>query len=286
MDSKNKVSLMAILANTVIMTMQVVIGLLAGSVAMISDGIHTVTDLLSSVAAWISVRISGRPEDSCHPWGHGKFENLAALGQGILILISAGVIGWEALRKLRTPEPLEIVQVGMLVTSVAIIIQICVSWRMWRVGKATESPAVIGSALHMLTDVGSSVAVLIGLAVTHFWGILIADAVAALVVTALIAAGGIKLILTASLDLVDTSLPIAERELVEAVFNCHMPPLKGFHKLKTRRVGRFRYLEAHLVVDGALSVEQAHDLCDHLEDHLRERLPHSRTLLHVEPENF
>ena len=161
-----------------------------------------------------------------------------------------------------------------------IILQGLVSWRMWQVARK-RILAVLGGAAHA-ADVASSVAVLIGLAIAHFWGILIADAIAALAVTALIAAGGIKLIYSASLDLVDSSLPRAERESIEEIFTRHMPPLRGFHKLRTRRVGRFRYLEVHLLVDGALSVEQAHDICDHLEEHLRQTLPHSSPC--VEPD--
>lgn len=286
MDSKGKVSLLAMVTNLLIMALQITIGILAGSVAMISDGIHTVTDFMASVGAWVSVRIARRPEDSCHPWGHGKFENLAAVGQGALILVSAAIIGWEAVKRLLAPSPLEIAGVGMVVTLVVIILQGIVSWRMWKVAKKTESPAVLGGALHMLTDVASSVAVLVGLAIAHFWGILIADAIAALAVTVLIVAGGIRLIHAASMDLVDSSLPLAERKNIEEILTRHMPPLRGFHKLRTRRVGRFRYLEVHLVVDGALSVEQAHDICDHLEEHLRQTLPYSRSALHVEPDNL
>lgn len=277
MESKGKVTILAMATNALIMVMQIGIGVLAGSVAMISDGIHTVTDFMVSVGAWISVRIARRPEDSRHPWGHGKFENFAALGQGGLILVSAAIISWKAVGRLMEPQPLEIVSVGIAVTLASIILQTVVSRRMWRVGKETESPAIFGGAVHMLTDVASSVAVLFGLAVSQFWGILVADAIAALVVTALIAAGGIRLIYTASKDLVDSSLPGEEREAIEAIFICHMPPLRGFHKLRTRRVGRFRYLEVHLLVDGALSVEQAHDICDHLEEHLQQRVPHSRS---------
>lgn len=286
MESKGKVTILAMATNVLIMVMQIGIGVLAGSVAMISDGIHTVTDLMASVGAWISVGVARRPEDSRHPWGHGKFENLAALGQGGLILVSAAIIGWKAVGRLMAPQPLEIVSLGLAVTLASISLQTVVSWRMWRVGKETESPAILGGALHMLTDVASSMAVLIGLAVSHFWGILVADAIAALVVTALIAAGGIKLIYAASVDLVDSSLPGEEREAIEEIFIGHMPPLRGFHKLRTRRVGRFRYLEVHLLVDGALSVEQAHGICDHLEEHLRQRVPHSCSALHVEPDNM
>lgn len=184
------------MANFIIMLLQIGVGLLTGSVAMISDGIHTITDLLSTVAAWLSVRVSARPADSCHPWGHGKFENLAALGQGFLILISAVVIGWEAIKRLMVPRPLEVMEAGILVTVIAVMIQIGVSWRMWKVGKRTQSPALSGSALHMFTDVASSLAVLLGLVVTRFWGILIADALAALAVTVMIGAGGIKLIIS------------------------------------------------------------------------------------------
>lgn len=274
------------MANFAIMGMQICVGLLAGSVGMISDGVHTATDLLSAIAAFFSIRISARPADKCHPWGHGKYENLAALGQGGLILISAATIGWEAVDRLRAPVPLAIMELGMLITAICIVIQVCVSWMLLRTGKKTESPALAGVALHMLTDVGSSVAVLIGLSVTRFWGIMRADAVAALTVAVLVGISGIRLLHSASRDLVDSSLPQAEREAVEGILNKHMPPLRGFHKVRTRRVGRFKYLEAHLLVDGALSVEQAHDLCDHLEEHLRDSIPCSSSLLHVEPDKY
>lgn len=265
------------------MLVQICVGLLSGSVAMISDGIHTATDLLSALAAWGSIKISSRPADSTHPWGHGKFENLAALGQGILILVSACVIGWEAVQRLLAPVQLEVMELGILVTGISIVIQIWVGWKTWRAGKDADSPALHGIALHMLTDVGSSLAVILGLAVTRFWGILTADAVAGLAVTLLIVAGGLKLLIASSRDLVDSSLPL-ERASVEGIFARHMPPVRGFHKVRARRVGRFKYLEAHLLVDGSLSVEQAHDLCDHLEEHLRESIPNSRSLFHVEPD--
>lgn len=167
------------------------------------------------------------------------------------------------------------------ISLLAAILKGIVDWRMWKVGKKTE-PAILGGALNMFTYVASSLAVLIGLAIAHFWGILMAGAFAVLVVSALLLAGGIRLVFTASRNLVDASLPRMERETIEEILTCPMPPLRGFHKLRTRRVGRFKYLEAHLVVDGALSVEQAHGICDHLEEHIREKIPHSHSSQHGE----
>jgi cation diffusion facilitator family transporter len=266
------------------MLLKLGVGVISGSVAIISDGIHSATDLLAALAAWLSVRVSAKPADSCHPWGHGKYENLAALGQGILVLASAGVIAWHSLGRLINPIPLTVIGWGMFVTAVSIVMHSAVTWRMWKVARETESPALAGGALHMLTDISSSLAVLIGLGFARFGGILIADAIAALAVTVMIVTGAVKLIVSSSRDLVDSSLPNREQGAIEDILAGHMPPLKGFHKLRARRVGRFRYLEAHLVVDGALSVEQAHDLCDHLEEHLQEQIPNSRSLLHIEPE--
>ena len=268
------------------MLLKLALGMISGSVALISDGIHSATDLLAALAAWASVKVSARPADKCHPWGHGKFENLAALGQGILVLVSAGAIAWHAFGRLLNPVPLAVLEWGMFATTVSICTHGAVSWRMWRIARETESPALAGGALHMLTDISSSIAVLIGLTMARFWGILIADAIAALAVTLMIVAGAVKLILFSSRDLVDASLPKGEQDAFRGVLSGHMPPIKGFHALRARRVGRFRYLEAHILVDGALTVEQAHSLCDHIEDHLRERIPHSRPLLHVEPDSI
>lgn len=283
MEAKQRVSGQAVLANGLLCLLKVVAGLATGSVALISDAVHSATDLLAALFAWVSIRLAARPADSCHPWGHGKYENLAALVQGVLVLGSAVLIGWQAAERLQNPRELSIVHWGLAVTLTSIAVHSVVCLRMLRVARATYSPALIGSALHMLTDIGSSAAVMLGLAAVRFWDVLTADAMAALLVSGLIAAGAIRLLLGASRDLVDTSWEVSELQKVETIFRRHMPPIQGFHKLRTRRVGNLRYLEAHVLVDGGLTVEQAHGLCNHLEQHVRESLPCSRMLLHVEP---
>lgn len=283
MDAKQKVSAHAVLANGFLCLLKGGTGLATGSVGLISDAVHSGTDLLAALFAWVSIRVAAKPADSCHPWGHGKYENLAALVQGILVLASVAVIGWQAVKRMQNPQVLAMAEWGLAVTVISVAVHSVVCWRMLRVARETNSPALSGGALHMLTDIGSSLAVFVGLFAARFWGMPAADAVAALLVAGLVAAGAFRLLSMASRDLLDTSLDGGEQSLVETIFRRHMPPLKGFHNLRIRRVGNLCYLEAHVLVDGSLSVEQAHGLCNHLQQHVRDSLPCSRMLLHVEP---
>jgi cation diffusion facilitator family transporter len=282
-DTKGSISTAAVVVNGILMVLKVGVGLAVGSVAMISDGIHSATDMLSALLSWLTIRISGRPADCCHPYGHQKYENLAALAQGVMVLAAGVIIGREAIMRLLAPQPLAGMGWGMVVTLVSIGAHTLVCSRMLRIARQTHSPALKGNALHMLTDIGSSLAVLIGLILTRLLGWLAADAVAALLVTGLVFWGAVKLVGEAIRDLVDSGIEPAEYRYVVDTLHRHTPPLVGYHKLRTRRVGQFRYLEAHLEVDGALSVEQAHLLCTHLEKHICQRIPGSRLLFHVEP---
>lgn len=283
MDAKQRISTAAVVVNGLLMVLKVGVGLLVGSVAMISDGIHSATDMLSALLSWLTIRISGRPADRCHPYGHHKYENLAALAQGAMVLAAGVVIAREAFMRLLAPQPLAGMGWGIVVTLMSIGAHTLVCSRMLRIARQTHSPALKGNALHMLTDIGSSLAVLIGLILTHLLGWLGADAVAALLVTGLVFWGAVKLIGEAIRDLVDSGIEPTEYSYVVDTLRRHIPPLVGFHKLRTRRVGQVRYLEAHLEVDGALSVEQAHRLCTHLEKQICQRIPGSRLLFHVEP---
>jgi len=281
--SKEKAAKLAILSITSLIVMKVVAGILTGSIGIIADAAHSVIDLTGSVVGLIGIRISGKPPDKRHAFGHGKAEDIAGAVIAGLILVAAVAIVYEASRRLVVGERVELVTVGIYVTAAAIVVNVAISWYVSRVGRSTESVALKAVGRDMLADVLSSCAVLIGLVLVRLTGRNIFDPIVSLLVAALIARTAYLTMKEACDGLMDTRLPEAEEETIKSCIMEHGSQVVGFHKLRTRKVGSQRYVELHLVMPKDASVQAAHKVCDHLEEDMRTRLREASISIHIEP---
>jgi cation diffusion facilitator family transporter len=281
--TKESASKLAVLAVSLLIGMKVAASIFTGSIAITADAIHSVIDLFGVVIGYIGIRVSSKPPDERHPFGHGKAENIAGVVIAGLISISAGIIAYRAIERLVFGGAIELVTLGIYVTAAAIAINLAISWYAMRVARATDSIALEATARDMLADVLSSVAVLVGLILVQLTEITLLDPIVALLVAALIVRTAYLTMKKSLAGLMDTKLPQPEEDEIIACLKEHGGQIAGFHKIRTRKAGSQRYIDFHLVVSQHISVEQAHRLCDKLEQEIGNRLSAASVTIHVEP---
>ncbi len=266
-----------------LIVMKVIASIHTGSVGIRADALHSVIDLSGAIIGLIAIRLSAKPPDKQHAFGHGKAENIAGVGIGCLIIIAAGTITYEAVDRLRTGAILELVTVGIYITLAAVIINLVVSRYIFRVAKATDSLALEATARDLLADLYSSCAVLIGLILVRLTGIDALDSIVALIVAVLIGRTAYYTIKRSFGGLIDSRLPEIEEETIKSSILEHSRQLVGFHKLRTRKSGNQRFIDLHLVVPKDSNVCEAHNLCNHLERDIKEKMQRVSITIHIEP---
>lgn len=288
-ELKESTARLSILSNSALVTMKLIVGVSIGSVSIISEAIHSGMDLLASIIAFFSVRKSAEPPDHEHEFGHGKFEDISGLIEALLIFIAAILIIIEALSKLTGGEhaviPFEMLMAGIVVMGISAIVNWFVSQRLMKVGKETESIALESDAWHLRTDVYTSLGVFAGLILIQITGITALDSVIAIGVALVILKAAFDLTKRSLHDLIDRSIPEKDKDRIKEIICDHSSEYAGFHGLKTRRAGPQIFINFHLVVAGDVSVQQSHDLTDHLESDLKLEYPRSVVTIHVEPCN-
>ena len=281
--TKEGVAKLAIFAVSLLIGMKVAASIVTGSIAITADAIHSVIDLFGVVIGYVGIRISNKPPDERHPFGHGKAENVAGVVIAGLIAIAAGVIAYQAVARMITGGVVELVTLGIYVTAAAIAINLAVSWYAMKVARATDSIALEATARDMLADVLSSAAVLVGLILVQLTDIAILDPIVALLVAALIVRTAYLVMKKSLAGLMDTKLPQAEEDEIIACLREHGGQIAGFHKVRTRKAGSQRHIDFHLLVSKHINVEKAHQLCDELEREIETRLSYTSVTIHIEP---
>jgi cation diffusion facilitator family transporter len=257
---------------------------LTGSVGLYSDAAESTVNLVAGLIALAAVTIALRPADAEHSYGHDKVEYFSSGAEGALILVAAVTIVYAALDRLLEPRPLEDLGPGLAVAGVAAAINWLVARSMLRVARQYDSITIEADAHHLMTDVWTSAGVIAGLVVVLAapgWAVL--DPLIAGVVAARIVVTGLHLVRRSVDGLMDAALPPAERELIAEAVRTGAGTAASFHNLRTRKAGSRRFVELHLTVPGATSVQQAHDLCNQIEAEIEARLPRVHTTIHVEP---
>ncbi len=289
-QKKTRVALLSVVSNTLLIILKIFVGTMIGSVAVISEAIHSGVDLIAALIALLAVRASGQPADERHPYGHGKYENISGTVEAVLIFGAAAWIIYEAVRRLLEPQPVEMVGWGVAVMLISAMVNIVVSSRLFKVGKETDSMALQADAWHLRTDVYTSLGVMGGLLVIWIVGLLSPgtniywlDSVVAIAVAVLIVKAAFDLIREASRDLVDVSLPPEDVQWVQEHVVDNWPQVRSFHNLRTRKAGPDRFIDFHVVVDDRMSVGEAHVLGDQIVAAIKERFPSSRVNIHIEP---
>jgi len=279
-DTASKISIVVIF---LLIVMKAVTSVVTGSIGIRADAIHSTIDLAGVVVGFLGIRISSRPPDADHSFGHGKAQDIAGVVISGLIFFAAGAIAYEAIRRLISGGELEMVTLGIYVTVAAIVANAVVSWYAFKVAKSADSTALEASGRDMFADVLSSIAVLAGLVLVRVTGSNLPDPIVSLLVAALIARAAFTTARKSFDGLMDTRLPEAEEEIIRTCIREHMGQLVDFHELRTRKSGDRRHIYLHLVMPKNASVDEAHSMCDHLEEDLQTRLLRVNVVIHVEP---
>jgi cation diffusion facilitator family transporter len=281
MNAKVKVARLSIASNTLLIIMKLAVGLISGSVSIISEAIHSSMDLLAAIIAFFSVRVSDNPPDSRHPYGHGKVENISGVIEALLIFVAAIWIISEATKKLLGGEiELDAIGWGSAVMIISAIVNAIVSQRLYKVARETNSVALEADALHLKTDVYTSLGVAVGLGLILLTGINWLDPVVAILVALFIIRESYELLKRAFTPLLDTAW--SDSEITELEATLSRLEVK-YHDLRTRIAGNYRFIDIHVEIPGEVSVGNAHKYCDRIEDELKMIYENLVVTIHVEP---
>jgi cation diffusion facilitator family transporter len=281
MNAKVSIARLSVLSNSLLIIMKFIVGFISGSVSIISEAIHSSMDLVAAVIAFFAVKVSDNPPDSRHPYGHGKIENISGVIEAILIFIAAALIIFEAVKKLLGEEiVLEKIWIGSLVMIVSAGINTYVSHRLYKVARETKSVALEADALHLKTDVYTSVGVAVGLVLIILTGIKWLDPVVAIMVALFIIRESYSLLRRAFTPLLDTAWNDDEVEDLERRLNNLEV---NYHSLRTRIAGNYRFIDIHVEVPATETVGDAHQYCDQIENALMEAYENLNVTIHVEP---
>ena len=289
-QKKQRVALWSVVSNSILVALKFTVGILIGSVSVISEAIHSAVDLLAAIIAYVAVKKSALPADDDHPYGHGKVENVSGTVEALLIFLAAIWIIYEAAQKLRHHEAVDAPFWGIVVMFISAIMNTVVSRWLMKVGKETESAALVADGWHLRTDVYTSIGVMAGLGViwlgakvmpgTNLWWI---DPVAAILVALMIMKAAWDLTMEAGRDLLDAKLPEDEQTRIREIIGKFAPKATGMHKLRTRKSGHERFVDFHIEVDGQMTVKESHCLSHDLDTAIREKFPHAHVIVHIEP---
>jgi cation diffusion facilitator family transporter len=282
---RSRAAAVSIFSNTALIALKVIAGLITGSVAIITEAIHSAVDLAASFIAYFSVRQAETPADAEHRYGHEKFENVAAAAEGVLILIGSGVIVYAAVRSLIEGPELQSLGFGIGVVAFATVANLIISTWLYAQARASQSQALEADAAHLRTDAFTSLGVLIGLALAKVTGAHWLDPVVALVIAVAIVFTGLRLVARSWGVLVDEALPPGEQAVIrEAIEAFAGRGVVGYHQLRTRRAGARRYVDLHVQFQSGTSLEDAHGTAHALQDEIERRLPGGTdVLIHLEP---
>jgi len=239
-------------------------------------------DLLAAIIAFISVRVSDRPADDRHPYGHWKIENISGVTEALLIFVAAIWIIFEAVHKLIKPTEIETIGLGFAVMCISAFVNSGVSWYLYKVAKSTGSIALEADALHLKTDIYTSLGVAAGLGLIWITGYHILDPIVAILVSMLILKESYSLLMKAYKPLLDESLEIEEIKKIRTIIDSYCKENIKYHNLRTRKAGNFSYVDFHLNLDENLTVKEAHELCDRIEADIKQYLVNSEVTIHVE----
>ncbi|HXS32213.1 MAG TPA: cation diffusion facilitator family transporter [Solirubrobacterales bacterium] len=276
---------LSIASNALLIAIKLAAGAITGSIAILTEAIHSLIDLVASVVAFVSVRKADEPADADHPYGHEKVESLAATIEGLLILLGAAIIIYEATHRLVVGAHVETLGVGIAVMGFSVVANLVVSTVLSRQAKAHDSPALEGDAAHLRTDALTSAGVVVGLVLVKVTGNAAFDSITALAVAAAIVIAGVRIIRRSSGVLVDEALPDEEMDRIEsAIAAARTPEVAGYHKLRARRAGARRYIDLHVQYRSGTSLERAHELAHAMRDSIEADITRAEVLIHVEPE--
>lgn len=291
MTAKSRAAVVSVASNTTLTLMKLAVGLMSGSVSIVSEAIHSANDLLAALIAWFSVSKSDKIPDEDHPYGHGKIEGLSGGIEAFLIVVAGVWIIVEAVKKIRYGGEVEHLGLGTAVMAVSAVVNTLVSRYLFRVAKREDSLALEADAHHLSTDVLTSLGVSVGLAVVFTWrwwsggstALDIVDPIVAIAVALFILRIGLGLSQNAVGHLLDQRLPDEEMQVINDILRDHRDRIVEWHELRTRKSGSTRYVDVHVTMDGTKTLLATHAVAEEIERQIQAALPPAVVVIHVDP---
>ncbi|HUH77994.1 MAG TPA: cation diffusion facilitator family transporter [Devosia sp.] len=274
----------SLLIGLIVLGLKLLAWYLTGSIALYSDALESIVNVVTAIVALIAVRLAQKPADATLPYGYHKAEYFSAVIVGVMIIVAAILIMREAVLGLMSPAlPSEPAQ-GLLISGVATVINAVWAWVLVRHGRKVRSPALEADGKHLLTDVVSTIGVLVGLGLVFVTGWAILDPILAMLVALNILWSGWTVMRESVGGLMDVAVPKDTQGVIREVISSSADGAIEAHDIRTRQAGKLTFIDFHLVVPGTMSVDQAHQICDVIEAKLREAVPDVQVTIHVEPE--
>lgn len=283
MSKKQQTARLSIISNTALIIMKLAVGIITGSVSIISEAIHSMMDLAAAVIAFISIRISSRPADHTHNYGHEKLENVSGVIEALLIFLASVLIIREAIKKIVSNEPVTSIGMGFVVMFISAAINFFVSRRLYKVAREEESIALEADALHLKVDVYTSLGVGFGLLLIYITKLNFLDPVVAILIALFILKEAYDMLKRAFSPLVDAKISNAEIDCIKSSIAQFHEKHVDYHDLRTRRSGNIKHIDFHLDLPEHMTVAEAHDICDRIEHEIESKLTNTKILIHVEP---
>jgi cation diffusion facilitator family transporter len=285
LDIRVKAALISVLTNSSLVVLKLGVGLLMGSVSVISEAIHSGLDLVAALIAYFSLKKAAEPADELHQYGHGKIENISGVIEALLILAAAFWIILEAGKKLLYGGEVESIGLGIGIMGFASLINFFVSRYLFHVAQKTDSIALKADALHLSTDVLTSLGVMAGLILIKITRLQVLDPIFAILVALLIIKASYDLTKEAFSPLLDTRLPLAEEKEIIKIISRYQSGFVEYHKLRSRKSGSERHIDLHLVVPYTMPINKVHTMCDQIEKEIENHFSACQVLIHAEPCN-
>ena len=285
-DLASRAAALSFTSNVTLMILKLVVGILTGSIAVLSDAVDSAEDAVASSFAFFSIRLASQPADAEHPYGHGKAESIAAAGQALLIAGGGGYIIFRAVDRLVEGGAAIDTTPGLIAMAVTAVVNMAVVLYVGRAARLTGSVALKADTRHLWTNVGQAGAVIAALSLVAFTGNAIFDPIFALLLAVYLLWTAAQVLIGALEEIMDVRLPEQEVRLIEGCLDRHRAAgVRGYHDLRTRKAGRQRHIDLHLLVDPQQTVEAAHKLCDAVEEAICADLPGAVVTIHLEPDD-
>jgi cation diffusion facilitator family transporter len=279
---KNRIALTSVIAAVFLTSFKLIVGLLTGSLGILSEALHSALDLIAAVITLFAVRIADLPADNEHNYGHGKIENLSAMIETFLLLVTCFWIIYESINRLINKHPIEVNAFSFIVIITSIVIDFSRSRALYRVARKYNSQALEADALHFSTDIWSSAVVLIGLIAYSLFHFVYADSIAALIVALIVLSVSYRLGRRAF----DVLLDRAPSKIVDQINHVvdQIPGVIKYHDLRVREGGSYKFVELNIHVNKGLSIEEAHSISENVEEEIAKKIPHCKVTVHIEPD--
>lgn len=276
---------LSIFSNSVIIVLKLIAGHISGSISIISEAIHSLSDFLASVLTFFSVMKSSEPADKMHPFGHGKYEDMSGFIEGGLIIFAAGFIIYEAVKKILAPTSMDVdTTLGLYVMGISVVANVIVSSVLFKVAKTSDSISLYADAEHLRTDILSSLGVFLGLLLIKVTGIHLLDPIIAIIVACIIFRAGFSISKSTMNNLLDCSLPESDLKTIDDILKASKAQgIVGYKDLRARRLGPQKSITLTLIFPKDMTIYNCHTICDSVEKELKKKLGDVVSSIHLEP---